>query len=341
MDIPPVVVIFFENDRVPLVRSLPLPEESSKTIDLYYRIESFTESLQWIIIVTQGELSHTTRRGGHDSSDSTPRSPAHVDEGVHYAVPYPAVGMARSVAQVDVIGEADDIGRRFTSKLNTLLTNKERTGYAVPHRRGRIASLGADSCGHLPPEIKCSGASGLCFHGNHCRDGRNGDFTISRQRLVVTDRREYETRPPAGSVARSAVLLTRVGLAVSGDITARGLLSLARLAGDKTIAWQVELEEVNPHLRGGRVENNLGKTTTPVHPTETRTSISPSSAVELNTTSALSNYATEKSAVSCQSAPKKPWGYCIYLNVDCQKSAVICQSAPKKPWGYCSDIGTI
>nr|CAD7203310.1 unnamed protein product [Timema douglasi] len=55
---------------------------------------------------------------------------------------------------------------------------------------------------------------------------------------------------------------------------------------------KVELEEVNPHLRGGRVENHLGKTP-PVHPTEIRTSISPSSAVELNTTSALANYATE------------------------------------------------
>nr|CAD7394639.1 unnamed protein product [Timema cristinae] len=32
----------------------------------------------------------------------------------------------------------------------------------------------------------------------------------------------------------------------------------------------------------------------PVHPTEIRTSISPSSAVELNTTSALANYATEE-----------------------------------------------
>nr|CAD7395088.1 unnamed protein product [Timema poppensis] len=51
-------------------------------------------------------------------------------------------------------------------------------------------------------------------------------------------------------------------------------------------------EEVNPHLRGGRVENHLGKTT-PVHPTNIRTSISPSLAVELNTTSALVNYATE------------------------------------------------
>ncbi|CAG2055181.1 unnamed protein product, partial [Timema podura] len=54
----------------------------------------------------------------------------------------------------------------------------------------------------------------------------------------------------------------------------------------------LNLEEVNPHLRGGRVENHLGKTT-PVHPTEIRTSISLSSAVELNTTSALANYATE------------------------------------------------
>nr|CAD7262709.1 unnamed protein product [Timema shepardi] len=81
-----------------------------------------------------------------------------------------------------------------------------------------------------------------------------------------------------------------------------------------------ELEEENPHLHGGIVENHLGKTTPsspdrdsnldlpvlssraqhdkrekppPVHPTEIRTSISPSSAVELNTTSALANYATE------------------------------------------------
>nr|CAD7258492.1 unnamed protein product [Timema shepardi] len=55
---------------------------------------------------------------------------------------------------------------------------------------------------------------------------------------------------------------------------------------------KVELEEVDPHLRGVRVENHLGKTTT-VHPTEIRTSISPSLAVDLNTTSGLANYTTE------------------------------------------------
>nr|CAD7402454.1 unnamed protein product [Timema cristinae] len=46
---------------------------------------------------------------------------------------------------------------------------------------------------------------------------------------------------------------------------------------------KVELEEVNPHFRGGRVENHLRK---PTPSSPDRTSISPSSAVELNTTSA-------------------------------------------------------
>nr|CAD7572691.1 unnamed protein product [Timema californicum] len=60
---------------------------------------------------------------------------------------------------------------------------------------------------------------------------------------------------------------------------------------DPTLAaYGLNLDEVNPHLRGRRVENYLGP---PVHPAEIRTSISPSSAVELNTTSALANYATE------------------------------------------------
>nr|CAD7438367.1 unnamed protein product [Timema bartmani] len=51
-----------------------------------------------------------------------------------------------------------------------------------------------------------------------------------------------------------------------------------------SIVW-LNLEEVNPHLRGGRVEKHLGKPPS-AHPTEVRTSISPSSAVELNTTGA-------------------------------------------------------
>nr|CAD7604726.1 unnamed protein product [Timema genevievae] len=52
-------------------------------------------------------------------------------------------------------------------------------------------------------------------------------------------------------------------------------MELARHAADK---WRGVIEEKPP----------------PVYPTEIRTSISPSSAVELNTTGALANYATEK-----------------------------------------------
>nr|CAD7401264.1 unnamed protein product [Timema poppensis] len=75
--------------------------------------------------------------------------------------------------------------------------------------------------------------------------------------------------------------------------------SLLYLAGEflNNYIWgigKVELEEMNLHLRRGRVENHLGENPLPpIHPTEIRTSISLSSAVELNTTSVFANYATE------------------------------------------------
>nr|CAD7426096.1 unnamed protein product [Timema monikensis] len=60
---------------------------------------------------------------------------------------------------------------------------------------------------------------------------------------------------------------------------------------------KVELEEVNPHLlphlRGGRVEKHLGKTTPSSPDRDSNLDLPPSSAVELNTTSTLANYATE------------------------------------------------
>nr|CAD7409284.1 unnamed protein product [Timema poppensis] len=86
-----------------------------------------------------------------------------------------------------------------------------------------------------------------------------------------------------------------MGLSFSDDTASHypfGLYASSTNYANGLGVGKVELEEVNPHLRGGRVENHLGKTT-PVHPAEIRTLISPSSAVELNTTSALVNYATE------------------------------------------------
>nr|CAD7397155.1 unnamed protein product [Timema cristinae] len=83
----------------------------------------------------------------------------------------------------------------------------------------------------------------------------------------------------------------RTSISPSSAVGLNTTSALANYATEMGIG-KVELEEVNPHLRGGRVENHLGKTP-PVHSTEIRTSISPSSAVELYTTSALANYASE------------------------------------------------
>nr|CAD7394090.1 unnamed protein product [Timema cristinae] len=97
-----------------------------------------------------------------------------------------------------------------------------------------------------------------------------------------------------------------------------GLYALSTNYANGLGMGKVELEEVNPHLRGGRVENHLGKTT-PVHPTEIRTSITTSSAVELNTTSALANYATE--AESMDTASNKDPGF------DTLRFQIVCEAA--------------
>nr|CAD7577032.1 unnamed protein product [Timema californicum] len=93
--------------------------------------------------------------------------------------------------------------------------------------------------------------------------------------IVLTDKLGNKLTPQAAAAWDKA-------LSVVVEVTSQGISRIRK----------VELEEVYPHLRGGRVEDRLGKTT-PVYPTEIRTSISPSSAVELNTTSALADYATE------------------------------------------------
>ncbi|CAG2054081.1 unnamed protein product [Timema podura] len=53
----------------------------------------------------------------------------------------------------------------------------------------------------------------------------------------------------------------------------------------------------------------------PVHPTEIRTSISPSLAVELNTTSALANYATEAETRSLFRCPQCPRDFVTKYNM--------------------------
>nr|CAD7424085.1 unnamed protein product [Timema monikensis] len=150
------------------------------------------------------------------------------------------------------------------------------------------------------------------------RSGKGGgeeEYRMTRREQVVRRRHQFETRLCHDSCrytccphyrqqrSGSTALGTHSGTLQSKRHTPTMSTQrmrqshIVRFAGD---GWphdlrrhyRVELEEVNQHLRGGRVENHLGKTT-PVHPTEIRTLISPSSAVELNTTRALANYATE------------------------------------------------
>nr|CAD7195448.1 unnamed protein product [Timema douglasi] len=96
----------------------------------------------------------------------------------------------------------------------------------------------------------------------------------------------------------------------SGYVTATasyypfGLYALSTNYANRLGIRKVELEEVEPHLRGGRVETHLGEKPPSVLPTEIRTSISPSSAVELNKTSALANYATEADPQKYSALPR-------------------------------------
>nr|CAD7452302.1 unnamed protein product [Timema tahoe] len=68
---------------------------------------------------------------------------------------------------------------------------------------------------------------------------------------------------------------------------------------------KVEFRGSEPAFSWSESGKPFRKITPPVYPTKIRTSISPSSAVELNTTSALANYATEiRTQVTRTSGPK-------------------------------------
>nr|CAD7426254.1 unnamed protein product [Timema monikensis] len=94
-------------------------------------------------------------------------------------------------------------------------------------------------------------------------------YQLSNGTLVFPPFSAADFRPDVHHAIYRCVASNSLGRVISRDVRLRAGIG------------KVELEEVNPHLRGE------------VHPTEIRTLISPSSAVELNTTSALANYATQ------------------------------------------------
>nr|CAD7399785.1 unnamed protein product [Timema cristinae] len=70
-------------------------------------------------------------------------------------------------------------------------------------------------------------------------------------------------------------------------------------------SYQLTMESGPPHNKTFTITCQVEKHTTKVHSTEIRTSISSSSAVELNTTSALANYATEAGTSNSKKDAKK------------------------------------
>nr|CAD7415639.1 unnamed protein product [Timema poppensis] len=98
--------------------------------------------------LTINAVSHDYK-GGHDSPDSTLRSPADVDEGVYDAIPYSAVGMARSVVIADAPDDHVGAGLHPTEKpfhqpadtaIGKYGSGIEKDGYHTEQKKSDIVS---------------------------------------------------------------------------------------------------------------------------------------------------------------------------------------------------------
>nr|CAD7194378.1 unnamed protein product [Timema douglasi] len=146
----------------------------------------------------------------------------------------------------------------------------------------------------------------------------------SPELAIISSLAYYESVALDHAVNEAVAKECKASFLYESDLLQTGRSGLKSRSGELRKLGRLNIEEVNPHLRGWRVKNHFGKTTLSspeqdlnlelsalgslvqhetsalanyateaVHPTEIRTSISPSSAVELNTTSALANYATK------------------------------------------------
>nr|CAD7603104.1 unnamed protein product [Timema genevievae] len=97
---------------------------------------------------------------------------------------------------------------------------------------------------------------------------------------------------PHSSTSRPVAVARRENNTKGGTLTPLEMDTSRQLPSAKWANSYTESQEVNPHLRGGRVENHLGKTT-PSSPNRDSNLDLPVLEVELNTTGALANYATE------------------------------------------------
>nr|CAD7575658.1 unnamed protein product [Timema californicum] len=111
-------------------------------------------------------------------------------------------------------------------------------------------------------------------------------------------------------IKRLPILLTRMSVGTRREVLCSALDQIEKEEYnhvkclnelEKNKSYNVVLAEEACNEPNVIVLDGVGRLRTSVHPTEIRTSISPSSAVELNTTSALANYATEAGGDACHS----------------------------------------
>nr|CAD7264346.1 unnamed protein product [Timema shepardi] len=127
------------------------------------------------------------------------------------------------------------------------------------------------------------------------------NLQATRPRGVVVSPPGYGPRGPgyifSNELGSANYALARSLASVATQSLARSLARSHACQSGRALMrnWKVELEEVNPHLRGRRVENHLGKTTPSSADQDSNLDLPVLSSPKLNTTSALANYATEAS----------------------------------------------
>nr|CAD7261010.1 unnamed protein product [Timema shepardi] len=155
-------------------------------------------------------------------------------------------------------------------------------------------------------------ATGLKHKSDHGLDSSWSELVSGGEKNILNRLGLATLRALAGtsSLSLNAQQRTAIYQAVSDESTQSNMDAEAVIAAvyKHKVLWDTSDKNFKDRRacsiawEKGEWKTIWGKKTPPVHPTEIRTSISPYSAVELNTTSALANYATEADA-----AVKKKW----------------------------------
>nr|CAD7397720.1 unnamed protein product [Timema cristinae] len=101
---------------------------------------------------------------------------------------------------------------------------------------------------------------GVPFYIQLCNRTSQGVELVLNKDLCVNILSDFFVQPLHNDLYRAPSLVREPLISTPGR-TGADTLSPTASEGSTTGIGKVELEEVNPHLRGGRVENHLGKTT--------------------------------------------------------------------------------